>query len=207
MILAEFSDLLTDPFASSLLAEVDLVGLLKASKGVVLVVVAILLAIALISAATALLADDEADEMRTLLRSAPLIDGHNDVPWQIRSRFGNDLSVFDFRDTSGLERAMHTDLPRLALSGLGGQFWSVYIPTSLAGPGAARAVFEQIDVARRLIAKHPDRLELVTDADGLVAAAKAGRVASLFGLAVSLIVVSLVYQRFVFRSASVKEPS
>ena len=145
-------------------------------------ILAILLAVALISTATALLADDEVDEMRTLLRSAPLIDGHNDVPWQIRSRFENDLSAFDFRDTTELEPPMHTDLPRLALSGLGGQFWSVYIPTSLAGPGAARAVFEQIDVARRLIARHADRLELVTDADGLEAAAKAGRVASLFGM-------------------------
>ena len=125
---------------------------------------------------------DDVEAMRALLRSAPLIDGHNDVPWQIRSRFDNDLSAFDFSDTTELDPAMHTDLPRLAQSGLGGQFWSVYIPTSLAGPGAARAVFEQIDVARRLIARHPDRLELVTDAAGLEAAAAAGRIASLFGM-------------------------
>ena len=138
--------------------------------------------LALVAATPASAANEEIESMRALLRSAPLIDGHNDVPWQIRSRFENDLSAFDFGDTTELEPAMHTDLPRLKLSGLGGQFWSVYIPTSLAGPGAARAVFEQIDVARRLIAQHPEQLQLVTDTDGIEAAAKAGRIASLFGM-------------------------
>lgn len=127
-------------------------------------------------------ADDEIEAMRSLLRSAPLVDGHNDVPWQIRSRFQNDLSAFDFSDTTELDPAMHTDLARLELSGLGAQFWSVYIPTSLAGPGAARAVFEQIDVARRLIAEHPEHLQLVTDTSGIEAATQAGRIASLFGM-------------------------
>ncbi|MCY3972146.1 MAG: membrane dipeptidase, partial [Acidobacteria bacterium] len=70
-----------------------------------------------------------------LLRQVPLIDGHNDVPWQYRTRVSNHLDEIDFRDTTALEPPMHTDLRRLKQGGVGAQFWSVYIPTSYTGAG------------------------------------------------------------------------
>ena len=116
-----------------------------------------------------------------LLREVPLIDGHNDVPWQYRTRVANHLDRIDFRDTSGLEPPMHTDLARLRQGGVGAQFWSVYIPTSFGRPGAARVVFEQVDLTKRLIERYPDDLELATTADDIERIHAAGKVASLLG--------------------------
>ena len=116
-----------------------------------------------------------------LLGEVPLIDGHNDVPWQYRTRASNRLGEIDFRDTTALEPPMHTDLRRLRQGGVGAQFWSVYIPTSYTGPGAARVVFEQVDLTMRLIERYPDELELAITADDIERVHAAGRVASLLG--------------------------
>lgn len=116
-----------------------------------------------------------------LLGDVPLIDGHNDVPWQYRRRVANDLDRIDFRDTSALDPPMHTDLGRLRGGGVGAQFWSVYIPTSFSGPGAARVVFEQVDLTKRLIERHPDDLELALTAADIERIHQDGRVASLLG--------------------------
>ena len=59
----------------------------------------------------------------------------------------------------------HTDLPRLAAGGVGAQFWSVYVPASLAGDTAVTTVLEQIDLARRMIARYPQALELALTAE------------------------------------------
>src|SRR5688572_1893756 len=130
-------------------------------------------------------AADEAHRLQVVfevLDSVPLIDGHNDIPWQYRTRADNHLDRIDFRDTRGLEPPMHTDLARLKASRLGGQFWSVYIPTDLSGPGAARAVLEQIDVVHRLTERYPDALEMAYTADDIVRIHRAGKVASLIGM-------------------------
>ncbi len=127
--------------------------------------------------------DDRAsrEHVLRLLREVPLIDGHNDVPWQLRKRVSNHLDRIDFRDTTALEPPMHTDLRRLRRGGVGAQFWSVYIPTSYSGAGAARVVLEQVDVARRLIERYPEDLELALGADDIERIHAAGKVASLLG--------------------------
>jgi membrane dipeptidase len=130
-------------------------------------------------------ADDEAHRLQVVfevLASTPLIDGHNDVPWQYRTRVDNHLDRIDFRDTRALEPPMHTDLMRLRASHYGGQFWSVYIPTDLAGPGAAKAVLEQIDVVHRLVERYPEALEMAYTADDVVRIHRSGKVASLIGM-------------------------
>jgi membrane dipeptidase len=117
-----------------------------------------------------------------ILESVPLIDGHNDVPWQYRIRTNNRLDAIDLAaDTSTLERPMHTDIPRLRAGRVGGQFWSVYVSPSITGPEAVKAQLEQIDIARRLIARYDD-FEFVTTADGIERAFAAGRIASLLGM-------------------------
>ena len=118
-----------------------------------------------------------------MLRRFPLIDGHNDLPWALRGRTeeeGGDLSqvVFDLESPA---TGLHTDLPRLAAGGVGAQFWSVYVPASLSGDAAVTAVLEQIDLARRMIARYPESFGLALTADDVERVFASGRVASLLG--------------------------
>jgi membrane dipeptidase len=123
------------------------------------------------------------ERARRLLRESPLIDGHNDLPWQYRKRVRNQLAKIDLtRDSSGLDPALHTDIPRLRRGGVGGQFWSVYVPTEMAGPAAVQAVFEQIDVVRRLAELYPETFELAATAADVVRIHAAGRIACLIGV-------------------------
>ena len=118
-----------------------------------------------------------------VLREVPLIDGHNDLPWQYRERVQNHLAQIDIRqDQSKLTPPLHTDIPRLRKGKLGGQFWSVYVPTSLKGADAVRAVVEQIDVVHRLDETYPDTFELARTADDVVRIHRGGKIASLIGV-------------------------
>jgi membrane dipeptidase len=119
-------------------------------------------------------------QAQDLLRRYPLIDGHNDLPWALRHRAGDDTSQVVF-DLDAPAAGLHTDLPRLAAGRVGAQFWSVYVPSRLTGDGAVTAVLEQIDVARRLIARYPDALGLALTADDVERVFASGRVASLLG--------------------------
>ena len=126
--------------------------------------------------------DRQLEEARRILRQVPLIDGHNDVPWQYRKR-SNDFSALDLaHDTSELKPAMHTDIPRLRAGGVGGQFWSVYVPTKLSGAEAVQATVEQIDVVHRMCARYPETFELALTADDVERIHRKGRIASLIGM-------------------------
>jgi membrane dipeptidase len=123
--------------------------------------------------------DPLVERMRDLLRSAPLVDGHNDLLWQLRERAGYDLTRMD---VAGRVRGLHTDLPRLRDGGLGAQFWSVYVPSDLPGDTAVTATLEQLDGFHGLVRRYPDRLGLaltVADVERLVGM---GRIASLAGM-------------------------
>lgn len=120
--------------------------------------------------------------VREVLRSVPLIDGHNDAPWAIRSRTANHLADFDFDETASLDRPMHTDLRRLRAGGVGGQFWSVWVPVDLPEAEAVVTVLEQIDLVHRLTERYPDDLELALTADDIVRIHADGRIASLIGM-------------------------
>lgn len=126
-------------------------------------------------------ADGEARARRILDRT-PLIDGHNDLPWALRQGHGNDPHAVDLTADLDATTELHTDIPRLRAGGVGGQFWSVYVPASLAPTEAARETWEQIDAVRRIVAAHPDVFELATTADDIVRIHRRGRVASLMGI-------------------------
>ena len=115
---------------------------------------------------------------RDLLRRHPLIDGHNDLAWEIRRRFDSDLRRVDL---AAPVAGTHTDLPRLRRGGVGGQFWSVYVPGSLQGDAAVATTLEQVDLVHRMIRRHPDTLELALGADDVEGAFSRGRIASLLG--------------------------
>jgi membrane dipeptidase len=115
---------------------------------------------------------------RAMLSRFPLIDGHNDLPWEIRKKFDLDPVAAGL---TGHVAGTHTDIPRLVEGGVGGQFWSVYVPASLAGDAAVTAVFEQVDLVHRMIAAYPNRFGLALTADDVDAAFAAGKIASLLG--------------------------
>lgn len=143
---------------------------------------------ALSLAATPALARTPEQIAQAALRAAPVWDGHNDVPEQLRERRKNLIADFDFRDTTRTADpandriAMHTDLARLCQGRVGAQFWSVWVPTSLTELQAVQAVIEQIDVTKRLVARYPAELQLATSADDVERAMRAGRIASLIGM-------------------------
>ena len=118
------------------------------------------------------------DDARALLRRSPLVDGHNDLAWALREAGSQDLAGTDLAGPVGFT---HTDLPRLAEGGVGAQFWSVYVPVSLAGEAAVAVTLEQIDFVHRMAGRYPDRLELALTAADVKRIFAAGRVASLIG--------------------------
>ena len=136
--------------------------------------------------------DPYLERARAVLRTSPLVDGHNDLPWRVRedTLHANDIEAYDLRKrTPGM-----TDLARLTQGMVGAQFWSVYIPGEPeAGdykrngavssvPGYARVQLEQIQLARRMIAKYPDRLAFATSTAEVRTAFKAGKIGSMLGM-------------------------
>jgi membrane dipeptidase len=120
--------------------------------------------------------------VHNLLREVPLIDGHNDLPWQFR-KLKKDITEIDLsRDTSKLPSPLVTDIPRLRAGGIGGQFWSVYVPVKPAGPAAVEAVLEQIDVVHKLVARYPETFELALSAADIERIHRHGKIASLIGM-------------------------
>jgi membrane dipeptidase len=108
----------------------------------------------------------------------PIIDGHNDLPMQLRARYGYSVA--------GLEKSnrpeLHTDLPRLRAGGVGAQFWSAYVPSDLPEPEAVVATMEQVDAIYRLAAAYPEDFAMAFTADDVERAWAGGRIASLIGL-------------------------
>lgn len=117
---------------------------------------------------TARLVDD-------VLSATPLVDGHNDLAYALRTTAGYSVEGLD-----AARDGLHTDLPRLRAGRVGGQFWSVFVPSTLTGADAVLGTLEQIDAVHRLVARYPD-LELVCTADGVRSAFARGRIASLLG--------------------------
>ena len=118
------------------------------------------------------------DAARALLGRSPLVDGHNDLAWELREAGAQDLDSTDLAVPLGFT---HTDLPRLASGGVGAQFWSVYVPVSLAGEAAVATTLEQIDFVHRMIGRYPERLELALTAADVERIFAAGKIASLLG--------------------------
>ena len=118
-----------------------------------------------------------------VLRQSPVIDGHNDLPWEIRDKYDFWRKPLDLdSDTSRLVDPLQTDLPRMKRGGIGAQFWSVWIPNERKGDEAIRVTLEQIDIVHRMVARYPARLEMASTAADIRRIRKAGRIASLIGI-------------------------
>jgi membrane dipeptidase len=123
-----------------------------------------------------------------VLAGTPLIDGHNDLPWEIRSRFKGDLAAVDLKsDTARLpfppdSAALMTDIPRLRTGHVGGQFWSVWVPVEVKGFEAVQMTLEQIDLVKRMCARYPDDLAMAYSATDAYRIHQSHKVACLIGI-------------------------
>src|SRR5262249_8507011 len=142
-------------------------------------------ALALITATTGLRAHaDEpgklppvSEQARKIHAAGILFDGHNDLPWRLRTEGDFALKRFDL--SRRLESGQ-TDIPRLREGGVKAQFWSVYIPSE--HPNPARTVTEQIDLVHRMVQRYPDAFEMAYTAADIERIAGAGKIASLIGI-------------------------
>ena len=119
------------------------------------------------------------ERARNLHKQVPLIDGHNDYPWAVRENVKRDLDKLDITKP---QPSIHTDIARLKAGGVGGQFWSVYVPAELQGQTAVTATLEQIDIVHRMMRKYPEAFELALTADDVERIFKKGKIASLIGM-------------------------
>ncbi|MEA3106045.1 MAG: rane dipeptidase [Gammaproteobacteria bacterium] len=123
-----------------------------------------------------------------VLAGTPLIDGHNDLPWEIRSRFKSDLAAVDLKsDTARLPfppdaAALMTDIPRLHAGKVGGQFWSVWVPVDIKGFEAVQATLEQIDLVKRMCERYPDDLAMAYSAADVRRIHQSHKIACLIGI-------------------------
>ena len=116
-----------------------------------------------------------------ILKKTPLIDGHNDLPWELRQNHDQSVEGLE-SDTEKRPKPLMTDMARLRAGRVGGQFWSVYISGTITGDEAIRTTIEQIDTAHRLIDAYPQHLQLARSADDMVRIHRAGRIGSLLGV-------------------------
>jgi membrane dipeptidase len=115
-----------------------------------------------------------------VLRSTPLIDGHNDLPWEVRENHGSSIEGLG-QGSDKRTPPMMTDMARLRAGRIGGQFWSVYLPSEFTGARAIQATLEQIDIVKRLVRTYPQDLALADTAADVDRIFKTGRIASLMG--------------------------
>ncbi|XP_075144782.1 dipeptidase 1 [Haematobia irritans] len=150
--------------------------------------------------------DYRLQRVKNVLKEVPLIDGHNDLPWNIRKFLKNQLKDFhfagDLRQVQPWSNSAwsHTDLRRLKEGMVSAQFWSAYAPCSSQHLDAVQLTLEQIDLIRRLVNLYPHQMSLVTSATGIEKTHKSGKIASLIGvegghaIGTSLSVLRMFYQ-------------
>ncbi|XP_061863473.1 dipeptidase 1 [Colius striatus] len=120
------------------------------------------------------------EEAERIMTTTPVIDGHNDLPWQLLKRFNNQLELPEANLTQ--LNGTHTNIPKLRSGHVGGQFWSAYVPCETQNKDAVRRTLEQIDVVHRMCELYPDTFACVVDSAGIQEAMQSNKVASLIGV-------------------------
>ena len=109
-----------------------------------------------------------------------VFDGHNDLPWQVRSKASRS---FDNLDISKPQPELHTDIERLIKGGVGAQYWSVYVPASDAETGLAHQhTLEQIEIVHAMVERYPDVFQIALTSKDIEKARSEGKIASLIGV-------------------------
>lgn len=120
------------------------------------------------------------DEARRVHAAGFVFDGHNDLPWAVRSDFS---SSFEQADIANPVAKLQTDIPRLRQGNVGAQFWSVYVPAETGKDGTAFAkTIEQIELVRTMIKRYPETFEQARTVSDIERIRAAGKIASLIGV-------------------------
>jgi membrane dipeptidase len=141
-----------------------------------------------LAAAGSAAAESDVQRVARVLAHTPLIDGHNDLPWELRTRFGSDLSRVDLAASTAQllppagSPPLMTDIPRLRRGLVGAQFWSVFIPADIKGTQAVQTTLEQIDLVKAMCARYPQDLAMAYSAADIIRLHAAHRVACLIGV-------------------------
>ncbi|XP_040427706.1 dipeptidase 1 isoform X2 [Cygnus olor] len=125
-------------------------------------------------------AQQHQEEAKRIMETTPVIDGHNDLPWQLLKRFNNQLGLPEANLTQ--LTGTHTNIPKLNAGHVGGQFWSVYVPCETQNKDAVKRTLEQIDVVHRMCELYPETFACVVNSAGIEAAFQNKKVASLIGV-------------------------
>ena len=139
-----------------------------------------LVALMVLSMTVASAQPDYLARARALHAQSLLIDGHNDYPMALREH--DPSASLDTLDISRPQPSIMTDIPRLKAGGIGGQFWSVYVPAELQGQAAVSATLGQIDIVHRMMRRYPETFELALTADDVERIHRSGKIASLIGM-------------------------
>nr|XP_033799629.1 dipeptidase 1 [Geotrypetes seraphini] len=118
------------------------------------------------------------EKAERIMSTTPVIDGHNDLPWQLLSQFNNKLSEVDLYNLN----TTHTNIPKLKTGYVGGQFWAAYVPCETQNKDAVKRTLEQIDIVWRMCAKYPDVFACATTSTEIKQAFEKKKVASLIGV-------------------------
>ena len=140
---------------------------------------ALLSLVTLLVLAVPLCAQDYRAQAVRILRTVPLIDGHNDIPDAIRERGG-----LDSIDIAVPQPRLHTDIRRLRAGGVGAQFWAAYVPVSTIHEGTRPAVYalEQIELVNRMCRKYPQDFALARTAAEVERNVASGKISCLIGI-------------------------
>ncbi|XP_067257615.1 dipeptidase 1 [Chanodichthys erythropterus] len=124
------------------------------------------------------IADEFQDRALSLMADTPLIDGHNDLPWQMRSLFNNQLNTVDLYKLN----TTHTNIPKIKEGHLSAQFWAAYVPCETQYKDAVRQTLEQIDVIHRMCHQYPEVFKFAASSDDIMQAFNENKTASLIGV-------------------------
>jgi membrane dipeptidase len=126
---------------------------------------------------------DVSQRVQSLLKTHPLVDGHNDWVWQLRKFYGENWWALDLNaDARNFVPPLHTDIPRLREGGVAGQFWAAWIPPKITGPAAIQATLEQIDIVHGIALRYPETFEIATTSADVRRIKANGKIASLIGI-------------------------
>ncbi|XP_026867700.2 dipeptidase 1 [Electrophorus electricus] len=122
--------------------------------------------------------NEQKEQALRLMAEAPLIDGHNDLPWQLKSLFNNKLESVDLYTLN----STHTNIPKIKEGRLAGQFWAAYVPCDTQYKDAVRQTLEQIDVIHRMCHRYPEDFMLAASSQDIMDAFAQNKTASLIGV-------------------------
>ena len=118
-------------------------------------------------------ADDISERAQKIHFSSIVVDTHDDTT----QRLVDEKFDLGHRDARG-----HIDIPRMKEGGMGAIFFSIWMPSSITGPGAVKRALDQIDAVREQVRRHPDDLVLATTAEEVRRAYAQHKIAALMGM-------------------------